>query len=88
MAFVALFYLPDSPDQARYLTEEEKEVAKVRAIRQVGTEGAERIGSISFNDAGLALLDIKNWLAAVNYDPDKLDVPLLILFLYSLCSSP
>lgn len=66
MAFVALFFLPDSPDKARYLTEKEREVAKARAIRQVGTEGGDRIGSISFSDVGPALLDIKNWLTAVS----------------------
>lgn len=65
MAFVALFFLPDSPDKARYLTEEEVEVAKARAIRQVGTEGKERIGIISSSDVIPALLDVKNWIPAV-----------------------
>jgi hypothetical protein len=66
MAFVALLFLPDSPDKTRYLTEEEKEVAKARAIRQVGTEGADRIGSLSFEDIAPALRDIKNWITAVS----------------------
>jgi hypothetical protein len=66
MAFVALLFLPDSPDKTRYLTDEEKEVAKARAIRQVGTEGADRIGSLSFEDIAPALLDIKNWITAVS----------------------
>jgi len=67
MAFVALFFMPDSPESARFLNEEEKEVAKARAIRQVGTEGAARVGGISFKDVGAALLDLKNWLTALMY---------------------
>lgn len=67
MAFVAFFFMPDSPERARFLTAEEKEVAKARAIRQVGQEGAARVGSISFRDIGAALLDVKNWLTALMY---------------------
>ncbi|KAH8904356.1 major facilitator superfamily transporter [Coniochaeta sp. PMI_546] len=44
-AFVVFRYLPDSPDTARFLTEEEKQVAKARAILQTGMEGTERIGT-------------------------------------------
>ncbi|KAB5511609.1 major facilitator superfamily transporter [Coniochaeta sp. 2T2.1] len=43
-AFVVFWYLPDSPDTAKFLTEEEKQVAKARAILQTGMEGTERIG--------------------------------------------
>lgn len=71
MAFVAFYFMPDCPEKARYLTEQEKEVAKSRAIRQVGVEAAERIGCISFKDMGSALLDIKNWLTAVSWDSSK-----------------
>lgn len=52
LAFVALFFMPDSPEKARFLNEEEKEVAKARALRQVGQEGAERVGSINFKEVG------------------------------------
>jgi MFS family permease len=66
MAFLAFFFLPDSPEKARFLNEgEEKEVAKARAIRQVGQEGSTRVGGISFKEVGAALLDLKNWLTAV-----------------------
>ncbi|KAJ9151380.1 Major facilitator superfamily transporter [Pleurostoma richardsiae] len=51
LAFVILKYLPDSPDTARFLTEEEKEVARARAIQQSGVEGAARIGRISLREA-------------------------------------
>jgi MFS family permease len=66
LAFVAWFYLPDSPEKARFLDAEETEVARARAIRQVGQEGSTRVGGISFAEVGAALLDIKNWLTAVS----------------------
>jgi sugar phosphate permease len=68
LAFVAWFFLPDSPEKARFLDTEEKEVARARAIRQVGQEGITRVGGISFKEVGAALLDIKNWLTAVSCD--------------------
>ena len=79
MAFIAFFYLPDSPEKTRFLNAEEKEAAKARAIRQVGVEGASRIGSVTFGDIGSALLDIKNWITAVTYSFDNPDMRLLIL---------
>jgi MFS family permease len=67
MAFVAWFFLPDSPEKARFLDAEEKEVARARAIRQVGQESGDRVGGINFKEVGLALIDIKNWLTALMY---------------------
>ncbi|KAK9320380.1 major facilitator superfamily domain-containing protein [Lipomyces orientalis] len=67
MSFVAFFFLPDSPEKSRFLTKEEQDTAKARAIRQVGQEGASRVGSISFNDVRAALMDPKNWLTALMY---------------------
>ena len=69
MAAVAFFFLPDSPDTAKFLNEEERDVAKARALRQTGTDGRERIGSINFREVGEALLDIKNWITAVSRSP-------------------
>lgn len=66
IAFVAFYFMPDSPEKARFLNEEEKEAAKARAIRQVGQEGATRVGSINLKEVGLALMDVKNWLTAVS----------------------
>lgn len=66
LAFIAWFFLPDSPEKARFLDTSEKEVARARAIRQVGQEGASRVGGISFKEVGAALLDVKNWLTAVS----------------------
>ena len=62
MAPVAFFFLPDSPDKARYLNEEQKLVAKARGVRQVGT--AARVGGIVWKDVGAALLDPKCWFTA------------------------
>ena len=84
MAFVALVFLPDSPDKARYLTEEEKDIAKARAIRQVGIEGADRIGGVSFEDIVPALLDIKNWITAVSHAFYGKNIDLLICFTMQL----
>ena len=68
MAPIAYFFLPDSPDKARYLNEEEKLVAKARGVRQVGT--AARIGGIVWKDVGAALIDPKCWFTAVSIPAD------------------
>lgn len=65
MAPVAYFFLPDTPDQARFLTEEERVVAKARGVRQVG--GTKRVGGIVWKEIGLALLDLKCWFTAFMY---------------------
>jgi sugar phosphate permease len=59
MAVVAWLFFPDSPEKARFLTEEEKLVAKARGVRQVGKEKEHRIGHISWPDVGHAFLDLK-----------------------------
>ena len=65
MVPIAYFFLPDTPDQARFLTAEEKLVAKARGVRQVG--GVERIGGIAWNEVAAALLDVKCWFTAFMY---------------------
>jgi hypothetical protein len=64
MAGVAWFFLPDSPEKARFLTEEEKAAARARGVRQAGT--ATRIGSINAKEMWHGLLDIKAWILAVS----------------------
>lgn len=66
LAVVAFFFLPDCPEKARFLTKDEQEVARIRAIRQVGADGAARVGSLDLREVGDALLDPKNWLIAVS----------------------
>jgi MFS family permease len=56
---VTFFILPDSPQQASFLNEEEKKAARARGVRQVGDEEAHRVGHINFKDIGAALLDLK-----------------------------
>ncbi len=63
MAVVAFIFLPDSPDKARFLNDQEKLVAKARGVRQVGR--ATRVGGIVWKDVGAALLDAKCWFTAV-----------------------
>ena len=86
MVPIAYFFLPDTPDKARFLTEEEKVsqeslrrnsdadtlklVAKARGVRQVG--GVERIGGIVWKEVGLALVDVKCWFTAVSEHLDYL----------------
>lgn len=44
MAVVVYFKIPDSPDTAKFLTEEERQVACARTMMQTGQEGKERLG--------------------------------------------
>jgi sugar phosphate permease len=85
MAAVAFFYLPDSPDTARFLTQEEKLVAKARGVQQAGH--GKRIGSINFKDIIATFLDPKAWLTAVS----EVNLPYyktLVLMSSSSCISP
>ncbi|KIX98327.1 uncharacterized protein Z520_05628 [Fonsecaea multimorphosa CBS 102226] len=63
---IAWFYLPDSPTSARFLTAEEKEVARARVIRQHGhqEEGKHRV---SLKEIGETLIDAKAWFTALMY---------------------
>ena len=63
-AVVTWFIMPDSPEKARFLTEEERAVAKARSIRQAGSDGQSRVGNPSWADVGATLLDIKVSIAS------------------------
>lgn len=63
MAAVAWFFLPDSPEKARFLTEEEKVVARARGVRQAGA--ATRIGAINWKEMLEGLMDLKGWILGV-----------------------
>jgi MFS family permease len=58
------FFLPDSPATAKFLTEEEKQVARARGMRRSGEEVQSR--GVDWKDIGLTLLDAKAWLTAVS----------------------
>lgn len=66
MAAVTFFFLPDSPDKARFLTEEEKVVVRARIVKQVGgTES--RLGSVNLKEIGEGLMDLKGWILGIMY---------------------
>ncbi|KAI3321362.1 MFS general substrate transporter [Xylariaceae sp. AK1471] len=67
LAFIAFRYMPDSADTARFLNEEEKQVAKTRAMQQTGSEGTARIGHVDLKETFLALRDIKTWIPPLMY---------------------
>ena len=62
----AWFFIPDSPDRARFLSAGEKDVVKARAVRQVGSSDR-RAGGLDFKEIGLTLFDFKAWLNALMY---------------------
>ena len=81
MAPVAYFFLPDAPEKARFLTEEEKVYSN--SLRSITTEAdsvkliakargvrqvgsVERVGGIVWKEVGLALVDLKCWVTAVS----------------------
>ncbi|KAF7714775.1 MFS-type transporter [Penicillium ucsense] len=64
-AILAWFFLPDTPSSARFLTDEEKEVARARALQQSGE--AERVGKVQWKELLATLLDVKAWFTALMY---------------------
>lgn len=67
LAFAAFFFLPDSPDTAKFLNEEDRQVTRARAIQQTGTEGAARVGHVNFREVFAALADVKTWIPPLMY---------------------
>ncbi|KAI0153868.1 major facilitator superfamily domain-containing protein [Pestalotiopsis sp. NC0098] len=67
MAAVAFFFVPDSPEKARFLNAEEKTIVRSRAVRQVGTDSNTRVGGIKVGEIIPVLLDAKAWLCALMY---------------------
>lgn len=62
-ALLAWFFVPDSPSSAKFLTEEEREVARARGIQQTGQP--DREGGVQWKELAQTLLDIKAWVTAV-----------------------
>ncbi|KAF1979626.1 MFS general substrate transporter [Bimuria novae-zelandiae CBS 107.79] len=65
MAAVAWFFLPDSPEKARFLTVEEKMVVKARGVRQAGA--ATRVGGVNWKEFCAGLADPKGWILGLMY---------------------
>ncbi|KAI1814205.1 MFS general substrate transporter [Poronia punctata] len=81
MAAVAYFFIPDSPEKARFLNAEEKEIVRSRAMRQVGTDANARIGGIRVKDLGAVLVDPKAWMCALMYFAGNVTYSSLPVFL-------
>ncbi|GAP88357.1 putative mfs transporter [Rosellinia necatrix] len=67
LAFVAFKYMPDSAETAHFLDEDERQIAKARALQQTGSEGTARIGHVNFKETLHALQDIKTWIPPLMY---------------------
>lgn len=65
MAGVAYFFLPDSPEKARFLNEEEKQVVMARGVRQAGA--ATRVGGVNWKEFAQGLADPKGWILGVSF---------------------
>jgi len=81
------FLLPDSPEKARFLTEEEVQVAKARGIRQTGNEEAKRAHGIQWREVGDAFLDLKNWVTALMYFSCNVSFASLPVFLPTILAA-
>ncbi|KAI1498977.1 major facilitator superfamily transporter [Biscogniauxia marginata] len=84
MAFVAFRYMPDSADTARFLNAEEKEIARIRAIQQTGSEGTSRVGHVNFKEILMSLRDPKTWLPPLMYFSCNVSFSSLPVFLPSI----
>ncbi|KAI1480366.1 MFS general substrate transporter [Daldinia eschscholtzii] len=67
MTGFAFFFIPDSAEKARFLTTEEKNIVKSRAMRQVGTDANARIGGFKLTDVLPVFMDLKAWLCGLMY---------------------
>lgn len=67
MAAMAFFFIPDSPEKAEFLTDDERNITRSRAIRQVGTDPNSRVGKFNIKDIGPALIDVKIWMCGLMY---------------------
>ncbi|KAJ5138893.1 Major facilitator superfamily domain general substrate transporter [Penicillium bovifimosum] len=64
-AVLAWFYVPDSAVDAKFLNEEEKEIARARSLQQSGAP--DRAGKVQWKELAMTLLDVKAWLTAFMY---------------------
>ncbi|POS69158.1 hypothetical protein DHEL01_v212449 [Diaporthe helianthi] len=72
LAFAVLFYLPDSAASARFLTDEEKAIARARALNysghhEGGTAQGHRLGSINPRDILGAIKTPQAWVMALMF---------------------
>ncbi|KAL2130288.1 hypothetical protein VTI74DRAFT_6660 [Chaetomium olivicolor] len=67
MTVIAFYFIPDSPERARFLSAEEKAIVRSRSMRQVGTTADARIGGVTLKDIGAIFIDPKAWLCGLMY---------------------
>lgn len=53
------FCLPDNPVKAKFLSKEQKAIARARSIRQVGQAESVRVNGLQWREIGERLLDLK-----------------------------
>ncbi len=91
VAVFVYMHIPDRPELARYLTERQRRVAKLRLRREKATsgKGPERRG-LRWREIGEALVDPKSYLTAVSpLIPTSLSRPLTTLHqaMFFCCST-
>lgn len=64
MAVITWLFLPDSPEKARFLSEDEKELVRARGVRQAGA--ATRVGGLDWKQFMQGFLDPKGWILGVS----------------------
>ncbi|KAK4183049.1 major facilitator superfamily domain-containing protein [Podospora australis] len=87
LAAVLFFYLPDSPETAKFLTPQEKEAARSRAILQSGTEGKARLGSIQWKEVIEAFESLQTVIPALMYFSCNVSFSSLPVFLPSILTT-
>jgi hypothetical protein len=87
LAALVFIYLPDSPDTATFLTEEEKEVVRARAILQSGKEGKDRLGSINVKEVLTTLKTPQAWIMPLMYFSCNVSFASLPVFLPAILNS-
>lgn len=83
-ALLAWFFVPDRPSTARFLTEEEKEVARARSLQQAGDP--ERDGKVQWKELLEMLLDAKAWFTAVSNAPNRNPGMIGLFLSFRICS--
>ncbi|KAK0628967.1 major facilitator superfamily transporter [Bombardia bombarda] len=87
LAVVVFFYLPDSPETASFLTAEERDVAKARAILQTGTESKARFGRIEWQEVLAAFSTPQTWVQPLMYFSCNVSFASLPVFLPSILTA-
>ncbi|KAF3022590.1 hypothetical protein E8E14_013493 [Neopestalotiopsis sp. 37M] len=85
LAVVCWFYLPDSPDKAKFLSLHEKQIARALATSQPGEEAPSERG-LTLSHLADAFKDYRNWLFAISNFSTNVSFASLPLFLPTIIS--